>query len=387
VAVAAAVDEVPLVTSSPVTRVRDRAARDAVEVRLEGLSRHYGPVVALDRLDLTLRPGELVALLGPSGCGKTTTLRLLAGLEDADGGRVVVGGRDLTRVPANKRDMGMVFQAYSLFPHMTVRQNVAFGLRLRRVGAAERDQRALDMLDLVGLAEQAKRYPHQLSGGQQQRVALARALAIEPQVLLLDEPLSALDAKVRAQLRDQIRRIQLEVGITTLFVTHDQEEALAIADRVGVMREGHIEQLAPPTEVYARPATSFVAEFVGLSNRLSGEVRGGSVIVRGFTLPLVERETPDGQVVALVRPEAVTLASDDAPESSLLAGTVIAVTFLGATSRVTVDLGDATVLAQLSTADAAALPAGSRVALTIRPDPVLVSASSNPAVSVAGDEV
>jgi putative spermidine/putrescine transport system ATP-binding protein len=374
------------VTSSPVTRAQDRASRAAVEVRLEGLSRHYGPVVALDRLDLTLRPGELVALLGPSGCGKTTTLRLLAGLEDADGGRVVVGGRDLTRVPANKRDMGMVFQAYSLFPHMTVRQNVAFGLRLRRVGAAERDQRALDMLDLVGLAEQAKRYPHQLSGGQQQRVALARALAIEPQVLLLDEPLSALDAKVRAQLRDQIRRIQLEVGITTLFVTHDQEEALAIADRVGVMREGHIEQLAPPTEVYARPATSFVAEFVGLSNRLSGEVRGGSVIVRGFTLPLVERETPDGQVVALVRPEAVTLASDDAPESSLLAGTVIAVTFLGATSRVTVDLGDATVLAQLSTADAAALPAGSRVALTIRPDPVLVSASSNPAVSVAGDE-
>ena len=281
--------------------------------------------------------------------------------------------------------MGMVFQAYPLFPHMTVRQNVAFGLRLRRVGAAERDQRAMDMLDLVGLAQQASRYPHQLSGGQQQRVALARALAIEPQVLLLDEPLSALDAKVRAQLRDQIRRIQLEVGITTLFVTHDQEEALAIADRVGVMREGHIEQLAPPTEVYARPATSFVAEFVGLSNRLAGEVRGGSVIVRGFTLPLVERETPDGQVVALVRPEAVTLPRRP-PESSPLAGTVIAVTFLGATSRVTVDLGDVTVLAQLSTADATALPAGSRVALTIRPDPVLVSTSSDPAVSVAGEE-
>jgi putative spermidine/putrescine transport system ATP-binding protein len=374
------------VTSSPVTRTKDGLARTAVEVRLEGLSRHYGPVVALDRLDLTLRPGELVALLGPSGCGKTTTLRLLAGLEDADSGQVIVGGRDLTRVPANKRDMGMVFQAYSLFPHMTVRQNVAFGLRLRRVGAAERDKRALDTLDLVGLAEQANRYPHQLSGGQQQRVALARALAIEPQVLLLDEPLSALDAKVRAQLRDQIRRIQLEVGITTLFVTHDQEEALAIADRVGVMREGHIEQLAPPTEVYARPATSFVAEFVGLSNRLVGEVRGGSVIVRGFTLPLVERDTPDGQVVALVRPEAVTLASHDAPESGPLVGTVIAVTFLGATSRVSVDLGDATILAQLTTADAAALPAGSRVALTIRPDPVLVSASSDPAVSVAEEE-
>src|SRR6202012_694581 len=312
-ATVAAGDEVHLVTAAPETR----AARTAVEVRLEGLSRHYGPVVALDRLDLTLRPGELIALLGPSGCGKTTTLRLLAGLEDADGGRVVVGGRDLTRVPANKRDMGMVFQAYSLFPHMTVRQNVAVGLRLRRVGSAKRDRHALEMLDLVGLSTQADRYPHQLSGGQQQRVALARALAIEPQVLLLDEPLSALDAKVRAQLRDQIRRIQLEVGITTLFVTHDQEEALAIADRVGVMREGRIEQLASPTEVYPRPATSFVAEFVGLSNRLDGEVRGGEVTVRGRTLPLVDRNVPDGPVVALVRPEAVTMAADSsAPDGS-----------------------------------------------------------------------
>jgi putative spermidine/putrescine transport system ATP-binding protein len=353
---------------------------------MEGLSRHYGPVVALDHLDLTLQPGELVALLGPSGCGKTTTLRLLAGLEDADTGHITVGGKDITRLSAAKRDMGMVFQAYSLFPHMTVRQNVAFGLRLRRIATAQRDKRAIEMLDLVGLSTQADRYPHQISGGQQQRVALARALAIEPQVLLLDEPLSALDAKVRAQLRDQIRRIQLEVGITTLFVTHDQEEALAIADRVGVMREGRIEQLAPPTEVYSRPATSFVAEFVGLSNRLTGEVRGGEVTVRGRTLPLVESNVPDGQVVALVRPEAVTLASHTAPEPGPLVGTVIAVTFLGATSRVTVDLGDITILAQLSTSDAAALPAGSRVALTIRPDPVLVSADAESAGPVAEEE-
>jgi putative spermidine/putrescine transport system ATP-binding protein len=211
-------------------------------------------------------------------------------------------------------------------------------------------------------------------------------LAIEPQVLLLDEPLSALDAKVRAQLRDEIRRVQLEVGITTLFVTHDQEEALAIADRVGVMREGRLEQLASPTEVYSRPATSFVAEFVGLTNRLDGEVRGGKVTVRGRTLPLMEPGTPDGQVVALVRPEAVTLASHSSPESGPLVGTVIAVTFLGAMSRVTVDLGDTTIMAQLSTSDATALPAGSRVALTIRPDPVLVSSSSEPALPEASEE-
>jgi putative spermidine/putrescine transport system ATP-binding protein len=377
------------VTSSPVTRTSTDTARAAVEVRLEGLSRHYGPVVALDHLDLTLQPGELVALLGPSGCGKTTTLRLLAGLEDADTGQITVAGKDITRVSAAKRDMGMVFQAYSLFPHMTVRQNVAFGLRLRKVGTAQRDKRAIEMLDLVGLTTQADRYPHQISGGQQQRVALARALAIEPQVLLLDEPLSALDAKVRAQLRDEIRRIQLDVGITTLFVTHDQEEALAIADRVGVMREGRLEQLAPPTEVYSRPATSFVAEFVGLSNRLAGEVRGGEVIVRGCKLPLVERDTPDGQVVALIRPEAVSLASrapDSGSGSGPLTGTVIAITFLGATSRVTVDLGDTRVMAQLPTSEATALAAGSRVALAIRPDPVLVSADADPAAAVAGEE-
>jgi putative spermidine/putrescine transport system ATP-binding protein len=368
--------------TSPVTSTKDGAARAAVEVRMVGLTRRYGPVTALDGLDLTLHPGELVALLGPSGCGKTTTLRLLAGLEDADAGRITVAGRDLTHVPASKRDMGMVFQAYSLFPHMTVQQNVAFGLRLRRVAKDERDRRALEILDLVGLSEQAGRYAHQISGGQQQRVALARALAIEPQVLLLDEPLSALDAKVRAQLRDQIRRIQLEVGITTLFVTHDQEEALAIADRVGVMRNGKLEQLAPPTEVYARPATAFVAEFVGLTNRLPGAVSGTVVTVRGHDLPLVDQSTPPGPVTALVRPEAVTLAADSAAESGPLTGTVITTTFLGATSRVTVDLGDTTILAQLPTSDASELSAGSRVALSIRPDPVLVSVDA-PAVSEA----
>jgi putative spermidine/putrescine transport system ATP-binding protein len=378
-AAAAAADEGGDVTS-PVTETHSAPSRAGVEVRLQGLRRQYGNVPALDGLDLTIEPRELVVLLGPSGCGKTTTLRLLAGLEDADAGTITVAGKDITHVPANHRDMGMVFQAYSLFPHMTVRQNVAFGLRLRRVHKSERDRRAMEMLELVGLTEQAGRYAHQISGGQQQRVALARALAIQPQVLLLDEPLSALDAKVRAQLRDEIRRIQLEVGTTTLFVTHDQEEALAIADRVGVMKEGRIEQLGPPTEIYSRPATSFVAEFVGLTNRLAGTVSGSAVTVRGRDLPLVDVSTPPGPATALVRPEAVTLASRSADESGPLTGTVIAVTFLGATSRITVDLGDTTILAQLPTPDATALSAGSRVTLAIRPDPVLVSAAE-PAAS------
>ncbi|HSS95315.1 MAG TPA: ABC transporter ATP-binding protein, partial [Candidatus Dormibacteraeota bacterium] len=201
------------------------ASRTGVEVRLEDLRRAYATTTALDGLTLTMAPGEMVALLGPSGCGKTTALRLVAGLEEADSGRVVIGGDDVTNLGANKREIGMVFQAYSLFPHMTAMKNVAFGMQLHKVGAAERLQRAGEMLELVGLSAHANKYAHQLSGGQQQRVALARALAIKPKVLLLDEPLSALDAKVRSRLRDEIRRVQLEVGTTTLFVTHDQEEA------------------------------------------------------------------------------------------------------------------------------------------------------------------
>jgi putative spermidine/putrescine transport system ATP-binding protein len=300
-------------------------------------------------------------------------LRLVAGLEEANAGRVVIGGEDVTHVPANRREIGMVFQAYSLFPHMTAMQNVAFGMQLHKVGSAERRKRAQDMLELVGLSAHAYKYAHQLSGGQQQRVALARALAIEPKVLLLDEPLSALDAKVRSRLRDEIRRVQLEVGTTTLFVTHDQEEALAIADRVGVMNAGRLEQLGPPTTIYSRPATAFVAEFVGLTNRLPGVVRDGEVEVRGARLPLMHPATPNGPAVALVRPEAVTVTAEPDGTSGPLVGSVIAVAFLGATSRVTVDLGDSTVLAQMPTSDAAAHPAGTRVKLSFRKDPVLIA--------------
>jgi putative spermidine/putrescine transport system ATP-binding protein len=337
-------------------------------VDLIDLSRHYGQVRALDGLTLRIEPGELVALLGPSGCGKTTALRILAGLDQATSGEVLLAGRDITRVPANKRDMGMVFQAYSLFPHLTVTDNVAFGLKLRGVDHSRRRARAHEVLELVGLTEHANRYAHQLSGGQQQRVALARALAIEPSVLLLDEPLSALDAKVRVQLRDEIRRVQLEVGTTTVFVTHDQEEALAVADRVGVMKDGRLEQLAAPADLYANPATPFVAEFVGLSNRLDGEVRGGEVQVLGTMLPLLDGSITVGAGTAMVRPESLELSADRDGTA-----TVTAVAFLGPFSRVHCALADGRdVSAQMSSSAAREFRVGDRVRIDLERAAVLV---------------
>ena len=347
----------------------DQTPSRGLAVVLSDLTRVYGSVKALDGLTLELAPGELVALLGPSGCGKTTALRILAGLDRATSGSVSVGGKDLTRVPASKRDMGMVFQAYSLFPHMTVLDNVAFGLKMRGRDGADRRTRAGDMLDLVGLGEHADRYAHQLSGGQQQRVALARALAIEPSVLLLDEPLSALDAKVRVQLRDEIRRVQIEVGTTTLFVTHDQEEALAVADRVGVMNAGRLEQLAPPAELYSAPASEFVGEFVGLSNRLPAEVSNGVAAVLGREVPVLPGSTT-GAGHALVRPESVSVLADAAGTA-----TVATVMFLGPLSRVTSTLADGTdVVAQLASSDALRLQPGDAVRLEVAPVPVLVVA-------------
>ena len=256
----------------------------ASTLEFHGIRKTFGSTVALESFDLALEPGELVCLLGPSGCGKTTALRVAAGFEQPDAGRVEIGGADVVRVPAHKRNIGMVFQSYSLFPNLDVRSNVAFGLRVRRVSSTERDRRVGEALERVHLSAMAKRYPHQLSGGQQQRVALARALVVEPAVLLLDEPLSALDAKVRVGLREEIRRLQLQLGMTTLFVTHDQEEALSMADRIGVMSNGQLEQTGTPREVYAEPANPFVARFVGRINELPGQVDGSAIAVAGVRI-------------------------------------------------------------------------------------------------------
>ena len=341
-----------------------------VAVVFDDLHRWYGPVHALDGLSISIAPGELIALLGPSGCGKTTALRALGGLDDADQGRMLVGGKDITGVPANKRNMGIVFQAYSLFPNMTARDNVAYGLRLRGVDSATRKKKAEEMLDLVGLAIQANRYPHQMSGGQQQRVALARALAIEPQVLLLDEPLSALDAKVRRQLREEIRRIQIMIGITTLFVTHDQEEALAMGDRVGVMAAGRLEQIAPPAELYDRPQTRFVAEFVGLTSRIPARTDGTDVEVLGQRIPLLPGATATGSVHALVRPENIRVTPSEQGTCR-----VLAVSFLGSLCRAQVALPDETiVVAQMAAADSGGLYPGVAVDLSVAPAPVFVVA-------------
>ena len=356
-------------TSGPLAGVT--VADGAVAVQLLDLHRRFATVAALDGLTLEVEPGELVSLLGPSGCGKTTALRALAGLEAVDSGRVVVGGRDVTAVPANKRDMGMVFQAYSLFPHLSVVDNVAFGLRLRGVGRADRRRRASEMLDLVGLAEAAGRFPHQLSGGQQQRVALARALVVRPAVLLLDEPLSALDAKVRVQLREEIRRLQTETGTTTLFVTHDQEEALAISDRVGVMSRGRLEQIDTPARVYSEPATGFVAEFVGVTTALAGPVRGGALDVGGQRLAVdAVRGLPDGEHArVLVRP-ADFAVGPDGEHATGLAGTVAAQSFLGPVTRLSVRLdgaGEVRARVDLPSADASRFPVGERVRLAVAP--------------------
>ncbi|MFG1863434.1 ABC transporter ATP-binding protein [Microbispora bryophytorum] len=356
---------------------------NSARVEFRGLRRRFGSTVALDGLDLTVEPGELIALLGPSGCGKTTALRCLAGFEQPDEGEVLVDGSDITRVPANRRDAGMVFQSYSLFPNLNARDNVGFGMRVRKAPAARRHARAQELLELVGLPSVGDRYPHQLSGGQQQRVALARALALEPRVLLLDEPLSALDAKVRVTLREEIRRLQLSLGITTIFVTHDQEEALSMADRVAVLRDGRLEQVADPATLYDRPATPFVAEFVGAMNHLPGLVSGDRVTVLGQRLP-VEGPSPDSaRVDVLVRPEAVLVTPVDASGGEG-DGIVMVSSFRGSTARLRVRLDDGTeVLADVPGHDSARFAPGTAVRVGLVERPVLVAARPETAVAAA----
>ncbi|RWR10228.1 ABC transporter ATP-binding protein [Paenirhodobacter populi] len=287
---------------------------ESVEVRLEHLTKEYNnSFVAVDNVTLTVGAGELLALLGPSGCGKTTCLRMIAGLVDPTSGEIVIGGKPITKTPVHRRNMGMLFQNYALFPHMTVAENVAFGLEMRKFSRSEREDKVRKALDLVKLGHLADRIPSQLSGGQQQRVALARALVIEPSMLLLDEPLGALDKSLREQMQLEIRHLQQRLGLTTIMVTHDQDEALTMADQIAVMRAGQMEQIASATEIYQRPATQFVAGFIGASNFFEAEEvsrdgrRAQLVTTSGIPLDVTNMRLVTKRVMVTIRPEAITV--------------------------------------------------------------------------------
>jgi len=337
---------------------------------VKGLSRQFGTVHALKEFDINIPKGELVALLGPSGCGKTTALRIIAGLEKSDAGSVMLNGKEITSDAAHKRNMGMVFQAYSLFPHLNVADNVSFGLKMRKVSKENQKKRVDTILELVGLNSHHKRFAHQLSGGQQQRVALARALVTEPEVLLLDEPLSALDAQVRTNLREEIRRLQLSLGTTTLFVTHDQEEAMTISDRVGVMNSGSLEQIDTPDVLYNNPATNFVASFVGVMNKISSQLSEGYIEVFGKRLKANKGEKSAGQVYALIRPEAINVKTNTSNPNAK----VLTRSFLGASSNIVCQLSDGTIVQSLMTSSGSGeLHPGSTVELEVTTSEVLVT--------------
>lgn len=303
---------------------------------LSNLEKSFGPTRVVKDFNLDVAAGEFISLLGPSGCGKTTVLRMVAGFEPADAGRIVIDGRDVAGLGPRQRDIGMVFQAYALFPNLTVAQNVGFGLKVKGTPASRIAARVEEMLTLIGLPEMGARYPYQLSGGQQQRVALARALAPSPKVLLLDEPLSALDAKIRVSLRTQIREIQKQLGITTIFVTHDQEEALSLSDRIVVMNQGIAEQVGTPHEIYNAPRTRFVANFVGTLNTLEVEVLDPATgrIAVGDQQVTLGRPLPQGRITLGLRPEA--LRPDGAGEA--LTARVIGMDFLGSVFRLRVSM-------------------------------------------------
>jgi putative spermidine/putrescine transport system ATP-binding protein len=313
-------------------------------LRIEQLVKTFGDNTVVKSVDLGFNKGEFVSLLGPSGCGKTTILRMIAGFERPTSGRILIEGKDITNLNPNQRKIGMVFQAYALFPNMNVADNIGFGLKVAGTPREEARARVEEMLTLIGLSGFGKRFPFELSGGQQQRVALARALAPQPRMLLLDEPLSALDAKIRVSLREQIRAIQRELGITTIFVTHDQEEALSISDRIVVLNAGNVEQFGAPFEIYNRPASRFVATFVGTLNTLQATVAdaaGKTVSIDGqvVTIPALPAGARTGEEIALtMRPEAVSLANGSVRDI-VLDGTVSEVNFLGSVIRLKVDLG------------------------------------------------
>ncbi len=337
-------------------------------VEARGVSKAYAGKTVLASFNLAMADGELICLLGPSGCGKTTLLRIIAGFIKPDTGAVLVAGADVTALPASARRMGMVFQAYSLFPNMTARDNVRFGPRVAGVPVAEQNKRADHLLDLVGLAAHRDKYPHQLSGGQQQRVALARALAVQPQVLLLDEPLSALDAKVRVQLREEIRRIQRQTNVTTVLVTHDQEEALSISDRVAVMHDGRLLQVAAPSVIYREPADAFVARFIGAAAVFPGVAGAGVVRVGGLDLPAraADKHAAGAGVEMFLRPEHVRIAAMNGhiPDGHVPAE-VQDITFFGSLTRLRLNLPggapDSQLWADLPSEQAEAFGPGSRV--------------------------
>ncbi len=306
-------------------------------LELNHLRKAFGPTVAVERFDLAVERGEFISFLGPSGCGKTTTLRMIAGFEQPTEGSITIDGEDMTHLPPNKRKLGMVFQSYALFPNMTVADNIAFGLKMMKAPHADVQKRVGEMLALIQMSDYGSRYSYQLSGGQQQRVALARALAIQPRVLLLDEPLSALDAKIRDELRNEIRRIQQELGITTIYVTHDQEEALALSDRIVVMNKGRVEQMGQPFEIYNHPQTEFVAKFVGTLSTLRGVAgNDGTVMVNGQSVrlgSLLQNKRAGDPVTLSLRPETIALGNGASGHNTLRA-TVQNITFLGAIVRV-----------------------------------------------------
>ena len=371
-----------------------------VDVQLDRVTKRFGDVTAVDELSLDVNRGEFFAMLGPSGCGKTTTLRMIGGFEEVSGGTISLGGVDVTDLPPFKRNVNTVFQNYALFPHLDVYENIAFGLRRRKVPENEVRHQVAFMLDLVDLPGYERRRPSQLSGGQQQRVALARALVNNPQVLLLDEPLGALDLKLRKQMQVELKRIQSEIGVTFIFVTHDQDEAMTMADRIAVMRHGHIEQLGTPEELYERPATEFVAGFLGVSNLLEGEVTGhdgplASIRLKDGSILRAPTEAAAGATTVRVgvRPEKlrVTPGAGDQPGPdglNVLRGTILDASYIGVSTQYLVETADGhrlTVYAQnLETGGAAeALADGEQVRLTWKPQHTFVI--RGPAGDAAGD--